>query len=86
MKTAPLDLALRHISESRSLLAVLIASSESFDYPKAKEALRELERKVRELGKAQAELQMANRSGESNITLASFFRQGPERPKDNSSG
>lgn len=56
----PLDLAIRKISETRSLLALVVTSSESFDYPKAKAALCELELKLRELGRIQARLQEGN--------------------------
>jgi hypothetical protein len=57
MHTDPVALALRHVSETKHLLDALITSSESFDYPKAKLALKALEKKSRELAKAQAELQ-----------------------------
>jgi hypothetical protein len=52
----PLEVALSEISETKQLLQTLIISSESFDYPKAKKALAELDRKVRHLGKVQAKL------------------------------
>jgi hypothetical protein len=58
MHTDPVELALRHVSETKHLLDALITSSESFVYPKAKLALKELQKKSRELAKAQAELQM----------------------------
>jgi hypothetical protein len=57
MNLDPLSLALHEITETRRLLETLITSSESFDYPKAKAALRELNRKVRELRKHEAVLQ-----------------------------
>lgn len=60
MHTDPVDLALRHVSETKHLLETLITSSESFDYPAAKLALKALQRKSRELAKAQAELQMGS--------------------------
>jgi hypothetical protein len=53
----PTELAIRHIAEAHRLLATVVTSSESFDYPKAKQALSELEKKIRELGRAQAYLQ-----------------------------
>jgi hypothetical protein len=61
VNSEPLDLALRHISETKSLLDALITSSESFDYPKAKIALKELQKKSRELAKVRAALEV-NRS------------------------
>ena len=57
MHCNPIDLALKHVSETKHLLDALITSSESFDYRKAKLALKELQEKSRELGKVQAELQ-----------------------------
>jgi hypothetical protein len=53
----PLSVALREITETRRMLETLITSSESFDYPKAKIALGELNRKVRELAKLEGRLQ-----------------------------
>ena len=56
MHCNPVDLALKHVSETKHLLDALITSSESFDYHKAKLALKALQEKARELGKARAEL------------------------------
>ena len=56
MHSNPVDLALKHVSETKHLLDALITSSESFDYHKAKLALKALEAKSRELGKVRAEL------------------------------
>ncbi|MDB6026830.1 MAG: hypothetical protein JWM68_3053 [Verrucomicrobiales bacterium] len=72
MNAAPLDLALKHISETRHLLEMLILSSESFDYPKAKLALKELERKTRDLAKIQAALSNEKRVEPANITFVPF--------------
>lgn len=58
VNSEPLDIALRHISETKSLLDALITSSESFDYPKAKVALKELQKKSRELAKVRAALEV----------------------------
>ena len=55
MPNEPIATALRHLIETRRLVESLVTSSESFDYPKAKLALRALDRKVRELAKLQAE-------------------------------
>lgn len=56
MNSDPVDLALRHISETRHLLDALITSSESFDYRQAKLALKALDKKSRELSKVSAKL------------------------------
>ena len=61
------ELAIRHLGEARHILSRLITSSESFNYRGAKEALRDLDRKVRELARAQAELERKRRCAESNI-------------------
>jgi hypothetical protein len=71
MKENPLDLALRHVFETRSLLESLITSSESFDYIKAKEALLELQKKSRQLAKVQAQLQH-ERKISSKVRLVQF--------------
>ena len=52
----PLAVALQQITETRRMLETLITSSETFDYPKAKVALRELNRKVRDLAKLEGRL------------------------------
>jgi len=57
MNRNPVDIALQHVSETKHLLDALITSSESFDYQKAKSALKALERKSRELGQLRVELQ-----------------------------
>jgi hypothetical protein len=56
MNPAPVELALRHVAETKHLVASLITSSESFDYARAKAILGELEVKVRTLGRVQAKL------------------------------
>jgi hypothetical protein len=67
----PLSLAIKEISETRRLLEELITSSESFDYPKAKLALKELQRKERELAKVQARLEKVPGT-RPNIQLVDF--------------
>ena len=57
MTTDPLSIALHEITHTKQLLELLINSSESFDYPQAKLALKELNRKVRQLGKLQHQWQ-----------------------------
>jgi hypothetical protein len=52
----PLELAIRKISETRNLIQLLITSSESFDYPKAKAAVRDLQCKIVELSRLQNDL------------------------------
>jgi len=54
MITDPLGTALKQIAETRDLLERLITSSESFDYPQAKVALKKLQRKTRDLAKLEA--------------------------------
>jgi len=51
-----LNQAIRELAEARTLLAALIHSSESFDYPKAKQTLVALERKIRDLARVEARL------------------------------
>ncbi len=58
MNGHPVDVALQHVSEAKHLLDGLITSSESFDYPKAKLALKALQKKTRDLEKLRAELMM----------------------------
>lgn len=57
MNGNPIDVALKHINETKHLLDGLLTSSERFDYPKARIALQALHRKARELGKVRADLQ-----------------------------
>ena len=52
------QLALRTISEARRILEEVVTSSESFDYPKAKAGLKELQRMIRELGREEARLRV----------------------------
>src|SRR5262249_36601780 len=56
MNADPVDVALREIAATKRLLELLITSSESFDYPRAKATLVELKSKVRVLGKLKARL------------------------------
>ena len=67
-----LSTALREIAETKHLLESLISSSESFDYPKAKTALKELSSKIRELAKARAKLEALQRSTPGNIHVLDF--------------
>ena len=56
MNPDPLSIALREVTDCKRLLETLITSSESFDYPQAKVALKQLNKKLRELGKLQTAL------------------------------
>jgi hypothetical protein len=75
----PLDLALRHITETQRLLEQLIHSSESFDYLHAKKCLHELRRKARALGKAKSKM-TANQPAGINICCADFSKKEPFLP------
>jgi hypothetical protein len=66
-----LETAITKIAESRRTLQSLIISSESFDYVKAKEALKDLQKVLRELGKTQAHLEQRN-GDRSNIRVVDF--------------
>lgn len=48
--------ALSKITRARQILEEVVISSENFDYRKAKVALKELQKMIRELGRAQARL------------------------------
>jgi hypothetical protein len=72
MNPDPLVLALQQITETRRLLEALITSSESFDYQKAKLTLRELNRKVRDLGKLEKRLQAKAPLPDSKIHVLDF--------------
>jgi hypothetical protein len=78
MNRNPVDLALQHVSETKHLLDSLITSSESFDYPKAKLALKALEKKSRDLGKLRAEM-LATRIVVSAPNVVSFPVSTPAR-------
>jgi len=84
MKTDPLDTALREIAETKNLLECLITSSESFDYPKAKIALKQLNRKVQQLGKLRAQFEGLQKARHPNIHVLDFNAPPPTnvRPLD----
>jgi hypothetical protein len=73
----PLSLALREITETRRLLETLITSSEGFDYPKAKVALQELNRKVRDLAKLEGRLGAQLKPSDPKIHVLDFSKSGP---------
>lgn len=53
---APTTVALRSLTRARRALEGVITGSESFDYPKAKQALKELDLAIRELAREEARL------------------------------
>ena len=67
-----LPTAVREIAETKALVERLITSSESFDYPQAKIVLKQLDRKVRSLGKLQAKLQRRQETAQPNICVVDF--------------
>lgn len=78
MKSDPLTTALRSVAETKHLVEALIFSSESFDYPKAKKTLELLQRKVKELGRVQAEMESLAQMRQPNIQVVNF-RAAPHR-------
>lgn len=70
----PLAIALQQITETRRMLEALITSSESFDYPNAKIALRELNRKVRDLAKIEGRLQAKLQPCDPKIHVLDFSK------------
>lgn len=48
--------ALRSIAEARHILTEVVISSETFDYQKAKQGLKKLDRIIRRLGREEARL------------------------------
>lgn len=79
MKSDPLALALRNVIETKALLEALIVSSESFDYPQAKAALKKLQRKVTDLRKLQAQLQSQVTPMPANVCSVDFKNTRPLR-------
>ena len=69
MNLDPLEVALRHVCETKHLLDSLIKSSESFDYPKAKLALKALDEKSRDLAKLTAKLSASASAPPRNVVL-----------------
>jgi hypothetical protein len=74
----PLDVARRQIAETQWLLALLITSSESFDYPKAKEALAKLQLKIGDLDRLQAEFERLKKIRQPNICVVDFSGEDSE--------
>jgi len=88
MNPDPLSVALREVTDCKRLLETLITSSETFDYPKAKVALRQINLKVRELGKLQTQLQEDLKRSQPAIHVLDFSaipeQSGPRRSPDGS--
>ena len=80
MNIDPLAIALKEINETKELLESLLTSSESFDYLKAKAALKELSRKARELARVRMRFETLQRTSPANIHVLDFKAplQGPE--------
>ena len=74
MNPDPLSVALREVTECKRLLETLIRSSETFDYPKAKVALKQINRKVRELGKLQSQWQEELKRSQPGIHVLDFSK------------
>jgi hypothetical protein len=70
----PLVIALQNIVQTRKLVEELVTSSESFDYRKAKAAIKSLQQMSRSLSKAQAALsnQTPTRQAPTNIQVVDF--------------
>ena len=77
MHTDPLATALKEISETQELLESLLHSSESFDYPRTKLALKELNDKVRELAVIRAKFEEMQKARQPNIYVVDFKAQPP---------
>ena len=85
MSIDPLSTALREVAEARGLLETLIISSECFDYPKAKAALRELTKKLQTLNKTKAQFETLLKQREPNICVVDFkAARPPSTRKDRS--
>jgi hypothetical protein len=82
MAQHPIDLALRHLSETKHLLESLIQSSENFDYQRARRSLDDIQLKIRDLGKAKSRLESEVSRGQTspNICAVNFSRTAPEGP------
>ncbi len=65
----PLDSALKSVKETRLLLEKLIVSSESFDYPTAKAALGDLQKKAKNLARLQAKFERLKTSQEPRLKI-----------------
>jgi len=80
MHTDPLSIALKEVIETKELVESLTTSSESFDYLGAKAALKELNRKIRDLAKAKARFESLQRASQPNIYVVDFKGAQPGQP------
>jgi hypothetical protein len=67
----PTELAIAKIGETKRHLEALIMSSESFDYRRAKKALVELQKMLKELGRLEKTLR-ATRPQPPNVCVVEF--------------
>lgn len=74
MNPDPLSVALREVTDCKRLLETLITSSETFDYPKAKVALKQINRKLKELGKLQTQWQEQVKQSRPGIHVLDFSK------------
>ena len=58
----PAGTALAKLIQARNILQEVVTSSESFNYPKAKAGIAQLERMIRDLGREEARLRGVARS------------------------
>jgi hypothetical protein len=80
MHIDPLATALKEISETQDLLESLLHSSESFDYPRARLALKELNDKVRDLARIRAKFEEMQKARQPNIYVVDFKAEPPTSP------
>ena len=74
MNPDPLSVALREVTECKRLLETLITSSETFDYPKAKVALKQINRKVRDITRLQTRWQEELKKSQPGIHVLDFSK------------
>ena len=67
-----LSAALKEIIETKELVESLVQSSETFDYVNAKAALKELNRKIRQLGRLRAQFEALQKAAQPNIYVLDF--------------
>ncbi len=72
MKSDPLTVALRSVAETKHLLEALLISSETFEYNKAKKTISLLHKKMKELGRLQAEMEAQVQVREPNVRVVNF--------------
>ena len=72
MKSDPLNVALRSVAETKHLLEALLIASETFEYKKAEKTLALLLKKMKELGRLQAEMEALVQVREPNIRVVNF--------------